>query len=299
LLLLSLFDDVTALKVAVPAYFYPNTLPDPVWTEMNSGYPTCSVVIANVNSGPGTIVDSQYAAQINLTVAANLIVVGYVPSAYGATPIATVKANIDLWYQLYPGIRGIFVDEGASSCTYANYYTSITSYVKAKQANALVIVNPGTTVPSCFANATDVIVNYEDVYANYAAFTPAGWESAYPVSKFYHIVYDTPAAQMPSVVAQISANHVGYLYVTNATSSNPYDALPGYWTSFLQQVAALSTTPTPTPTPTPSTTSPPTSTSPPIIPTSTPTHSAAITTSVHAAIVFVCASLAAILLMTI
>lgn len=246
-LLLSAIFPASALNIIVPAYFYPNDVPDPVWTEMDNGYPTVSMVVANANNGPGSSYDPNYGAAINATGEKGLLVLGYVPSNYNNTPLATVESNINAWASIYGQSRlnGIFIDEGSNLCSDASYYASIRTFIHGKSSNWIMIMNPGTTLPSCFANSSDIFVTFESDYSQYHKFALAGWETAYAATRFYHIVYTAPnVSAMEDVVNRAKNNHVGYVYITNDTLPNPYNGLPSYWTTELSAVASAATTTT-------------------------------------------------------
>jgi hypothetical protein len=136
--------------------------------------------------------------------------------------------EVDLWFSLYGNnMTGIFFDEQSSSCSQAAYYSSLYSHVKTVgSSGSLVINNPGTIVPECLANSSDIIVTFEDAQSNYQFWIPAGWEVNYASSKFWHIVQLWSLASLATVVALLQQRHVGYLYMTDSTG---YDGLPSYW----------------------------------------------------------------------
>ena len=221
-----------AERVAVPSYFYPG----PLWTELEGGAPTVGLAIINPNSGPGPTADPNYAAQVTHTRAAGITVIAYVYTSYGARSAAAVEADIDAYYAQYPDLDGIFIDEVSSDCRLIPYYSALDVYVKAKGGAGVTVLNPGNPVPECHATAGDILLTFEGSYATYLGFTPSGWETGYADTKFWHLVYDATAAEMPNAVALATSRHAGWVYVTDDRLPNPWDTLPPYWTSELAEV---------------------------------------------------------------
>lgn len=183
----------------VPVYVYPS------WWDANNGWRTViensnatdigSTFIANLGvnaqgvngGGPGTAVNTDYSTIIGYAHDYGHNVVGYVDTAYGARPLADVKADIDAWYSRYsqtvsgtsdltaPGsvkpdngvapdsrIDGIFFDQVSygpndaapagsdATATAAGYYRDLFLYVKNGGHGDFdnVRVNPGVTPAS-------------------------------------------------------------------------------------------------------------------------------------------------------
>jgi hypothetical protein len=223
-------------SIAVPAYFYPS-FPDPLWTQMEGAVPTVSFAVMNPANGAGAAPDSNYVSQVAATRAAGVKVLGYVYSSYAARDSALLRADIDNYYTWY-GVDGIFIDEADNTCVNQSYYADLDAYVKTKGGLGLTVINPGTTTPECFATAADVILNFEGSYAQYLAWTPAGWEANYDASRFWHLVYATSESEMPAAILASQSRGAGYVYVTPDTLANPWDSLPSgsYWTTELSYV---------------------------------------------------------------
>lgn len=224
---------LAAQTIAVPAYFYPGSL----WTQMENAAPTVGLAIVNPNSGPGVVQDPNYVAQIGHTRAAGIVVVGYVYTSYGTRSASAVQADVDAYYTWY-GVDGIFFDEVSTNCADQPYYAGLNAYVKTMGGQALTILNPGTLIPECFASAGDILLNFEDTYANYLAWTPMGWETGYPPSRFWHLVHGTSPAHMLDAIALSKTRNAGWVYITPDGLPNPWDTLPSgsYWSKELAAV---------------------------------------------------------------
>lgn len=236
-------------RIAVPSYVYPchgNT--GCAWDEFKTG---ASIVVVNPNSGPGATNDSFYCDYVNFltTVKQNstvLTVLGYVSTSYGNRDTSSVISDIDTYYQIYPQIGGIFLDEGSTSCDTTNLttYKSYDDTVKSKGNSTtpqFTALNWGTMGPECYLEDTliDTYVTFEGNYTYYISLSGAelhpDWMDKYVSSTWWHIVYQTPDDQNIVQAAVERANDLsaGYIYFTDAQGPpyNPYNvsASPTVW----------------------------------------------------------------------
>jgi hypothetical protein len=223
-------------SVAIPSYFYPGEL----WQRLESAAPTVGLAIINPDNGPGRRRDAEYAAEVERARSQGIWVLGYVYTLQGARAFANkVKKDIDRYYDWY-GVDGIFVDEapGTDECVKKGYYKTIYQYIKAKGGTAKVVLNPGTQTNECYMEVSDILINFEDEYAQYLDWQPSGWERKYPADRFWHLVHSTAQADMPNAVGLAKQRHAGWVYVTPDVMDNPWDSLPpeDYWAKLLGQV---------------------------------------------------------------
>ena len=220
--------------VAVPLYVDPSMSPS-TWSQLHGAAPVVALLVANPASGPGATVDSSYTQAISATHTAGQTIVGYVHTSYGMRPIADVEADVDAWYTFYPAIDGIFYDEAsADTGTIAGYYQPIHDYVKGKKGARTVIINPGTLVAEAFMATADIVVTFEDVYANYVSNYPPNpaWIANYPRWRFWHLVLSaTSVSDMQNAVTIARGRNVGYVYVTDQGPATAYSQIVtgAYW----------------------------------------------------------------------
>lgn len=222
--------------IGVVSYFTPGAL----WGAIAT--PRVGLAIINPNSGPGTAKDDGYAQQVIRTQATGTTVLGYVATAYGGShngtrTLANVERDITNYFAWYPTLGGLFVDEVSADCaTLASYYQPLYAFIKAHHSQATVVLNPGVATAPCALSAGDIVVEFDDAYANYAAWAGGGWEAQYPAWRFWHIIHDASEADMRQALPLAKRRNVGWIYVTNLTTPNPFGALPSYWH---QEVALL------------------------------------------------------------
>jgi len=232
--------DTLGLRVMVPAYFDP---PGGDWARMEtqaSKMPGRLWAIANPNSGPGSQLDPSYTAAIATMHADSGKVIGYVWTNYGAVAVGTVESQIDLWYQFYPALDGIFLDGQSNVAGGEPYYLQLYTYIKQKNSGALVVGNPGTNTLESYLfyngqRVTDVICIFE-TNVGFDSWSPSSWTSKYSRDNFYVIAYNTTLSQLVGRVQRAASSNVGWTYLTDATLPNPYDALPAYFEEYCNYV---------------------------------------------------------------
>jgi hypothetical protein len=219
----------------VPSYYYPCFTAGCVWQRTIG---KAKLVIINPASGPGAAVDSNYVTLSSNLRAAGTIVLGYVATTYSSKSAASVQTEIDKYFAWY-NVTGIFFDEASTDCATVPYYQLITGYTKSKVPAGTtpaptVALNWGTDSPTgeCFfivsQNASDIVVNYEDTYANYLTWTgPSAWVANYPASRFWQLVYNVPATPEAFYKALMlsKARRAGWVYITDDSTvpdGNPW-----------------------------------------------------------------------------
>jgi hypothetical protein len=213
-------------SVAVPAYFYPSA--GGLWSTADAATPGVGIMVANVANGPGTALNSDYAAAITQARAAGIKVYGYVYTNYGGLSLSTVEAAINAWKTLY-GVTSIFLDEASTSSSELSYYQTLSNYVHAEGAGAQTIVNFGTIPAQSEMSAGDILVTFEGSYSTYGSTRFPAWMAGYAPSRFYNVVYQVPdQLSMLAVLREAASAGVGLVYATDDVLPNPYDTLPSY-----------------------------------------------------------------------
>ena len=228
----------------VPAYFYPSG------TECGGSlsYFDClahtvrvspalhrgGIVIANINSGPGSSYDPQYGLALrklrdaesavradlgaifssvpgkvpvsgyNASGASGgghselakikLNIVGYVHTESGRRPMSTVLDEIARYRRWYD-VDGFFIDETSSRPSRVGYYLKLAAAIRKNASSAFIVLNPGT-MPETeeYMRAGDVIIYQEDVYAQRTRFAAAPWNYKYPKHCFATMYNSVPDA---------------------------------------------------------------------------------------------------------
>ncbi|WP_457568981.1 spherulation-specific family 4 protein [Desulfurobacterium sp.] len=210
-------------KVIIPAYFYPT---DADWNKVFSIPSELSPIVIldpDAEGGPGSEEDPLYTQLIERLNEKKFLPIGYVYTTYAQRNLDDVKADIDTWLELYPGIKGFFIDEVTNdNDTYdIDYYRAVYSYIKSK-GNYFVVLNPGTRPPDDYFSFADNVVVLEN---SYDVFKTYGCTSNFP-EKSSCIIYGASESDMENVTASAD---VSYLYVTDDNDDFPFDRLPVYW----------------------------------------------------------------------
>ncbi|MCC6406168.1 MAG: spherulation-specific family 4 protein [Planctomycetes bacterium] len=233
-----------ALRVLVPAYFYP--VANSPWTRLSAVaalHPKRIAAIGNVFNGPGTSFDASYAVAFADFRAHGGTLLGYVYTSYGARPLAQVFADIDQWLAWYP-LDGFFLDEMANTPgQFESYYQAIYQYARSKVAGALVVDNPGTsTSPSYLHWNNQTVASAVCIYEGSGGFSTwhsDAWVKVRPRQEFYALPYATPSAGWQAAVDHAFAENCGWVYVTDDVLPNPWDTLPAYFEALAAYVATF------------------------------------------------------------
>jgi hypothetical protein len=236
----------TAKGLIIPAYFYPTwwDAETNLWDEVALAAAKVPIVaIINPNSGPGTETNADYQRVVTEIGQAGGRLIGYVHTSYTERDQATVLAEVDLYYDWY-GVDGIFFDEITNDGDPAHlaYYQACFDRVRGHDAEALVVLNPGTDAPAEYLDVSTQMLIFEKDHANnpLTAWTPSAWVGdtvAQRVSVLAHNVPD--AAAMQAVLTHADAVNAGWFYITDDVLPNPWDTLPGYWEEMVEAVREL------------------------------------------------------------
>lgn len=228
------------VRLLVPAYFYPAGHGLKHWDRLLEAADKVPITaIINPASGPGKKADDNYVKLIERARKTKITLIGYVSTSYGKRALDDVKADVDLWLQLYPGsVRGIFFDEQASGADKVDYYASLRTHVREKAKLGLVVSNPGTICDEAYFTkpATDTACLFEGPKRFDSLVFPK-WLLPLPAERTAVLSYKIASVdELRDLVALAAKRKVGYLYVTDAAGDNPWDRLPKYWD---EEVAAI------------------------------------------------------------
>lgn len=230
------------LRVLVPAYFYPDQKGLDEWNRLIAAARRVPIIaVANVSSGPGAAVDTNYAKIIPTAVKAGVTVIGYVNTAQGTRPIDEVEADIQRWVRFYPPIQGVFLDAQAPEASSVPYYQTIRRLIDRQIPGAVVISNPGTICRQEFFRepVADLTCIFE-VTSGFDTFEPPPWATEAIRRRCVALPYKIgPAALMKTYLARAVTMRLGAVYVTDAGGNNPWHRLPMYWDEEVEAVHRL------------------------------------------------------------
>ena len=227
------------LKILLPLYIYPN------WYQTDS-YSWLDVVLAaqkvpivaiiNPNNGPGASVPNQdYVRGLKDLNQPDITILGYVYTKYGDRSILEVKHDIDIYYDSF-GVKGIFLDESASSKDKIAYYQDIYRYIKTKDSQSQVVINPGTHTDSEYIShpAADTSVIFENFSQVWNQYQIQSYVSQNKSKHFASLIHSVPdITTMKSHIDLALERNIGYIYITDdsptSEDGDPWNSLPSYW----------------------------------------------------------------------
>jgi len=214
-------------KTFIPAYFGPGA----EWTQAVKSQPTPNVMILDVSGlGAGTAPQDKFRVAVRHARAAGVTVLGYSATQYAQRSPQAVEADVEN-YKAWYGVTGIFLDEVSSSTKQLPYYRRLDTFIHTTTAGAIVWLNPGTYPSSRYMSVGNVLMVYEGTYANYVGQTVPAWVHRFAASRFAHTIYATPASSLDTAIELARTRNAEYVYVTQGSGSDPYSALPSYWST--------------------------------------------------------------------
>jgi hypothetical protein len=245
-------DSLCDRGIIVPAYFEPD-LPDGYWDRLVAAARRLGkrfIVIANVDSGPGTAERPDYTEVISAVVTNGGKVIGYVYTCFGnesdptrpwcPRPDGDIEGDIDRWFDSYGNddLDGIFFDEVALTQDKVPFYQDLYHYVQEKKTGATVIFNFGAEPHEDYAGiGSSILCTFEGPFACFVGWLPPHW---LPKGRSCAIVYETDP-DLSAALDPVSRKDVGWTYVTTDTNgrpgANPYDTLPDYFEELVNRLA--------------------------------------------------------------
>jgi hypothetical protein len=225
--------DTVNTGTVFPFYIYPTQDAINPILAVAAEYPNVPIwVILDPNNGPGTSIDPTYTSAVAQLRAAGINLLGYVNTNYGHRNKTLVEKDIQTWMTYYAP-DGIFLDLEAVNHT---YYSSVTAYAKGLGFQ-MVMGNPGTNINQSAGNDVDITNIFENSYLPLPLSQFSNWYNIYPPAALSVISYNSPT--LPTSFITSAAQYFGWIFVTDQTGSDPYDAYPSYFSSFIQFLSTL------------------------------------------------------------
>ncbi|MEM6290685.1 MAG: spherulation-specific family 4 protein [Myxococcota bacterium] len=220
------------LSIAAPSYFYPGE----GWNALLDAAPQVQLAVINPSSGVGHDRDLNYARVTHEATTRGLTVLGYVHTDYGRRDLDVVMAEVERYVAWY-GVRGIFVDEAATSLDALAYYEELSARIEAYGLS--VVLNPGAVPDQAYAAIADVLITFEGSAEAYRTRDVPGWMREYAPSRFWHVVHGVSSEDtMNTVVALAGEREAQHLWVASESGANPYAAPPHQFEPLLDALAA-------------------------------------------------------------
>lgn len=234
------------LKILVPLYSYPGS----DWDNVASAASAGAQIIAIINPSSGPISsgpDSTWTTYMNKLTAAGVDMVGYVHTSYGARASSDVTGDVDVYASMYPGLKGIFLDEVSADASEISYYQTVYSHISGISGYANTILNPGTQPDEGYLAVSTSIVIFESpassLSSNFDSWVTCASSASEKSGYKYHfagIAYGASSSEMSSVLSTMEAAGMGLVYVTDGASGCcTYNTLASYFSSEASAVAAL------------------------------------------------------------
>jgi hypothetical protein len=212
-------------NVVVPAYFYPGA----DWSRADGSKPVPRIMILDVSgTGAGSAPERKYQTAVKRAQDAGITIMGYVDTDYTLRPAADIEADVRN-YKAWYNVTDIFLDQVSSGRAQLPYYRKLSGYIHTVNRGSAVMLNPGTYPDPRYMSIGDIVMVFENTYANYLDLRVPRWVRRYPATRFAYVIYATSVTQLPRAVSLAEKRHAGFIYVTDGTGLERYNSLPGYW----------------------------------------------------------------------
>lgn len=206
--------------------------PGPLWDDMityRKAHPSLPwIVVLNPSNGPGMQYNANYAGNVSKLKEADMTILGYVSTGWGARSVDDIKQDIRNYYDWYH-VDGIMLDEMVSHSGSEGHYSNITKYARSLQMK-LVFGNVGTGISPTYIGAVDSIGTSEG-HGVPPINWHKGWHLDYDKSNFFLVAYSQSYIDR-KYVSEIS-KYVGSIYITDDELPDPYDEFPSYFDEVL------------------------------------------------------------------
>lgn len=215
---------MSALRAAVPLYQYPGE-DSSLWKQVFTPG-AASLVVVNVDSGPGAELDPVFAEVLH---AAPDNVHGYVDTDYGRRPVDDVREDARHWRERY-GVCSIFLDQVVSGIAAdgrvdAGALATLTGLISALQRDGIRSIsgNPGTVPHPWVLRLLDVTCVRETDMETHLS-TPIAPLPDVARSSLWHLIYDCPPDRQEEALTRSEELGAGLVGLTP-------DGLPHPWGS--------------------------------------------------------------------
>jgi hypothetical protein len=202
--------------LAVPAYFHP-VRESADWARLCTS-PGLGLVVVNPCSGAGATADPAYRPVCAaLHARPEVLLAGYVDTAYGTRPAADVLAEAARYGRFY-GIGAVFLDQVSSGADALDHYADVVARLRAGGA-AAVVLNPGVAPHPGYRALADVVVTFEGPWSAYCHRAP---DPPGP-GRTCHLVHATPDGLLATAWRRARDLGAGLAYATSRRLPNPWD----------------------------------------------------------------------------
>lgn len=182
------------------------------------------LVVLNVASGPGSVIDSAFVPVVARLRAAGVRVAGYVDSAYGTRPVADALLDFSRhrdWFS----VDAVFFDRVCTGAAEVGHYAELAQSVRMLGASE-VVFNHGAHPIKAYSEHAELLGTFEGPWSSYVELGMPRWPRTVAADRFLHLVYAVPDELTEDAVDLITRRNAGAALVTDHSGANPWGRLP-------------------------------------------------------------------------
>jgi len=215
--------DLSSYKTIIPAYWWNYELNKKISTFKKKS----AIIIINPSNWDFDNTEDIFVDEIKQTQKNNNLAIWYIYSKYWKRNLNTIKKSINNWLKYYPNIGWIFVDETSNSKYDYNFYKEIFNYIKSKNNNLVVVLNPWTNTDESYVNISDNIIIYENPCKEYNNHKVTDWIKKYNKDKFSFLWYKCNQSEYSNLLNEYK-DYIKY-FTDDWNDWNPWDSLSSFY----------------------------------------------------------------------
>jgi len=214
-------------RTFVPAFFYASG----IWQQAADTKPAPTYMILDISgTGAGSAPVAHFESVVKEEKAAGVTILGYSSTGWGARSLSQVEADVR-HYKAWYGVTDVFLDEVRGVSSQLPYYRKLARYIRDLNPGSSIWINPGDYPDQGYMAVSNVVMAFEGPYSSYHNVDVPSWAFDYSPDRFANTIYGTSGSEVTSALNLSRSRNAGYVYVTDGTGANPYNALPSYWSS--------------------------------------------------------------------
>ena len=210
--------NLSSYKYLIPAYWWSYKLNKDLLKLQKKS----SIVIVNSNNWNVSSPEDVFKDEINKIHQNDNLAIWYIYSNYAKEPVYKIEKYIDNRLKYYPNIDWFFIDGVSSSKNDLNFYRKIYEYIKRKNKNLLVVLNPWITPDKSYFDIADNIVVYENKCSNYLTYKQPYWLDTLSWDRISYLWYDCTTWQKRILYSRFR-NNLKY-FTIDGKDWNPWDS---------------------------------------------------------------------------
>ncbi|MFD8229214.1 spherulation-specific family 4 protein [Streptomyces massasporeus] len=224
--------------VGVPGYAHPLLAPTE-WGELTRPGTPLHWVVLNVADGPGARPDPHCLEAAGRLRNAGIRVLGHLDTRYGTRNFGELISDahrfVD-WYQ----VDGFLLERCPADHAGLPEVRRTVATLRVIRDAAHIVLGHGIHPHPGYAELADQLVTFSGPWSDYRWSQVAEWTADHAPERFCHFVHGVPHAHLAEALRIARWQGAATIWITDHSdrggSTDPWEAMPGYWDEFVSRV---------------------------------------------------------------